>query len=559
MHVLACALALMVVTLSAGVCASSQALSPQSKEVNASGTVAGRITIAGKPAANVSVGLTPDPPITMRERFSISGTTDADGHFQLTPVPAGRYRVMAYAPAFYHESDGSSFGQGKLVTLAEGETVDDLTIPLRRGGVITGRLTDQTGRPMIQEHINLYRINPRGEKNEYSMSNYNISQTDDRGVYRIYGLPPGRYLVSAGTPTRQGAARIGFGNSYYAQSYYPGVSDETKANEVEVTEGGEASGIDITLGGTERAYTVTLRLTAADSSKPVAGIHCGYGALDPGGRYIGSSAIGAESNAQGECRLDGLLPGKYMALLLIANDGPNYGYEPVPFEVVDADVNNIEIKLQQGASISGTVVVEGMNLQDAATHFPELMIGVSTSAPISVPRFSRPQINADGSFYMGSLPTGKVRLTVTSFPRHNAVLLRVERDGNEVTEGFDLAAGDAINGVRLVIGIGTAVLHGEVKMADGAFPEGTRLFISARRVGDSSPQNNFHAETDSRGRFVFDGLMPGDYEINAGNGFSVGGAGAVPVRFKPVRKTVSVSNENEAQVTIVLERATGNN
>src|SRR5205085_12101686 len=259
-----------------------------------------------KPAANIPVGLVPDsqiPGINNRERFAVSGMTDADGRFQLARVPAGRYRVKTAAPAFYNETDGNGYGSGKPIMLAEGETVDDITIALRRGGVITGHLTDAAGRPLIQERVFLSQVGPRGDKREYYPSNFNMLQTDDRGVYRVYGLPAGRYLVSAGTPIHEGAARIGFGNSYYAQTFYPGVSDEAKANAVEVTEGGEATGIDIVLGGAEKAYTVILRVVAGESGKPVAGVRCGFGGLDADGKSLNGSSIGSESNAKGECRL----------------------------------------------------------------------------------------------------------------------------------------------------------------------------------------------------------------------------------------------------------------
>ena len=69
----------------------------------------------------------------------------------------------------------------------------------------------------------------------------------------------------------------------------------------------------------------------------------------------------------------------------------------------------------------------------------------------------------------------------------------------------------------------------------------------AHRVGDSAPQNAF-AQIDGRGRFLLEDLLPGEYELRLDGG-----------RSKPVTKTVSVTNENETQVTLVLERPSGNN
>jgi hypothetical protein len=559
MHVLARAMMLMAVMLSVVVCATSQSGTPQSKEANATGSIAGRVTIAGKPAANVPVALMHDPQTGIRERLAISSTTDTEGHFQLLHVPVGRFYVTAFAPAFYSEADADGYSEGKLVTLAEGESVDDIKIGLRRGGVITGRITDALGRPLIRERLNLYRIMPKGEKQPHHLRNYNLMQTDDRGVYRLYGLPPGRYAVSAGTPIRQGSTRMGQGNSYYTQIFYPGTSDETKASEVEVTEGGEATAIDIVLGRSEKAHNVILRLVAAESGKPVADVRCGYGSMDPSGRYMGASAIGPESNARGECRLENVLPGKYYALVASSSDGSqNYTYDPMAFEITDTDLNDIEVKLHAGASISGTVVIDGKSAQEAAAYFRNLYLAVSTSAPVGVPRLTRPEINADGSFRISGLSPGKARITFYSFPHRNFTL-RVERDGIDQTEGFDIAAGDSITGLRLVFAIGNCAIRGELKIVNGTLPEGVRLVITARRVGDASSQNQYEAESDTRGRFVFDDLLPGDYEISAGSTTITDGPVAAQVRFKEVRRTVSVTNEIAAQITILLERAGGNN
>jgi hypothetical protein len=199
-----------------------------------------------------------------------------------------------------------------------------------------------------------------------------------------------------------------------------------------------------------------------------------------------------------------------------------------------------------------------MSAQEAVANFRNLFIGVSIPSSAGAPRFARPSIQADGSFRLGGLSPGKGHMTIDSFPRRNFKLLHVERDGVEQSEDFDIAAGENINGLRLIVGMGNCVIRGELKIANGTLPEGVQFVISAQRVGDSSPQNRYEANSDARGRFVLDGLMPGDYEISAGSEFFINGPVAAPVRFKEAVKTVSVTNENEVQITITLERETGN-
>jgi protocatechuate 3,4-dioxygenase beta subunit len=548
--------ALILVTLTLSVAGNARSQSPASQAKPPGGTIAGRVTIAGKPAANIPVLVTTDPINGPQKRLGISTTTDSDGHFQLTGVPTGRVYVAARAPACYSEGE-RGYAQGEAVTLAAGETIEDINISLRHGGVITGRITDAMGRPLIRHHVTLYVTEPDGKRHLYYSRNPRGLETDDRGIYRTYGLPPGRYSVSAGTPLQDNSASPGMVSGiYYPQVFYTEAGDTAKVGEIEITDGSEVTGIDIVLGRTERSYTVTMR-TVAENGKPVAGLRCGCASMDPSGKQMQSNMIGPETNERGECRVDGILPGKYVALALaFGSSAPNYTYDPTPFEVTDADVANVEIKLRAGATISGMVVFEGVSAQEIAAYLRELYIGFS--GPGIIGPSNRPIINPDGSFQLLSLPTGKVRLSVSNYPRRNVTLLRVDRDGVEQTSEFEIASGDNITGVRLVIGVGSGVIRGELKLADGALPDGFRPvmmsgWLMARRVGDTVSTYTRSALSDGRGRFVFEGLVPGEYEITINNsGVKDESSGSV-ITFKRAQQTVTVTNEHEAQVTITLE------
>src|SRR5437764_1398768 len=104
---------------------------------------------------------------------------------------------------------------------APSQSVSPQSREVNAAGTIAGRVTVN---PQVAN------VNLQGARHEPYNGNYTVMQTDDRGVYRIYGLPPGRYLVSAGIPVgRDGGASMGRGNSYYPQTFYPGVRDEAKA------------------------------------------------------------------------------------------------------------------------------------------------------------------------------------------------------------------------------------------------------------------------------------------------------------------------------------------
>src|SRR5262249_6508450 len=144
--------------------------------------------------------------------------------YRLTGIPAGQYSVNAFAPALI-AGDNRFGSQGKSINLNDGETVEGVDLALRTGGAITGRVTDADGQPLVQENVQLYvaveqdRSPAVGQQDRkfpmYLPYNYMMSITDDRGVYRLFGVPPGRYVIAVGIDNNAQNVRIGLGNNYY--------------------------------------------------------------------------------------------------------------------------------------------------------------------------------------------------------------------------------------------------------------------------------------------------------------------------------------------------------
>src|SRR5437762_9246348 len=162
----------------------------------------------------------------------------------------------------------------------------------------------------------------------YSGGGGRMYVTDDRGIYRIYGLAPGQYIVSAGS-ARNPITSLLAKRPRRVQTFYPGVADEAKSKPVEVLAGAEASGIDIKLGIADKGFTVNGRVLTAEAGAPIANAMVVYNARAPegkpdqetgdvqvssGGISTSKNATGAgitTTNAKGEFRLESLLPGKY--------------------------------------------------------------------------------------------------------------------------------------------------------------------------------------------------------------------------------------------------------
>ncbi|MBO0862825.1 MAG: carboxypeptidase regulatory-like domain-containing protein, partial [Chloracidobacterium sp.] len=480
-------------------------------------TVSGRVTLKGEPARAVMVVLQ-----TQNQNASNAprARTDESGRFNFTGVHAGTYSVSAAAPG-YVSPDDTNFGmRGKTLNLADGEKVENIDLEIKRGGVIAGKITDSQGRPVIEERINLSKFDANNQPRSYFnyAANYDNFQTDDRGLYRIYGLPEGRYLVSAGYAARPGSVAITSRREFYPRVYYPDATSESEAKVIKVSEGSVAEDIDITVPDPKSTYDVYGRVVDADSGQPVAGVEVALGGVTTDGRYAGGYAGGGVRSApNGEFRIFGALPGKY-ALIVPPEEGSGFVSDPVIFDISEGDATGLELKVRKGASISGVAVIEGTNDQKVLSKLSQVNLlayirPVSPDIP-ATPVGRRPfKINADGSFRIEGLQAGKATIMVMPTQEMRGLRLgRTEYNGAPAPEGVEVDPGEQVTGVRLILVYGSLKLRGEVKIVGGAVPAGQRLYAQARTI-DHATQNGQSAEVDARGQFVIENLTPGEYEV----------------------------------------------
>lgn len=544
----------LTLTLSLFFCASLCALGQSSQANTGTGTIAGRVTIGDKPAHGVAVLLMPSNSYYPERRATAQTKTDADGQFRLANIPAGRYEVMTAAPGFIMPAGARGFrGQGKTVNIAEGETIEKIDFTLVRGGVITGRVTDAEGRPVIAESVRL-TLAPQANEMRSGPFFFNsfLYQTDDRGIYRIYGIAPGRYVVSVGEDRKSGMVRMGFGRSpFYTRTFHPNVMDEAKATVIEVAEGSETTNVDITLGRSSQTFVAAGRVVDAESGKPLTNIGVGYGSLLEGQNRMGAFGIGARTDADGRFRFEGLLPGDYAAFAAGSDESSETYSEPVKFEINEGDVSGLVIKVRRGASISGVAVVEGTSDRSVLAKLSQLRLAAyPETETLSMPVFGQGnRINADGSFRISGLSPGKFRIFLGGWPPLKGfTLVRVEREGVEQRAGMiEIPAGGEVAGVRLVLEYGSGVLRGRVKIENGTLPDGAHMYVTARRTGQSETSLP-GVEVDERGSFVLEGLPTGQYQLRLTAQLGQSGP---PIA--PVTQNVNVVSGTETEVTLVLD------
>ncbi|HEY3580060.1 MAG TPA: hypothetical protein VGK82_05930, partial [Pyrinomonadaceae bacterium] len=404
------------------------------------GSVSGRITIKGKPAPGVLVGLRRYDGMNPFEALP-KAFTDQDGVYHITNVAAGSYHVIPTVPAYV--STASDYNVQPVV-LNEDENVEGVNFSLVRGGVITGKVTDADGRPIIQLPVDIFRadlIDRQAQVRQVYPANSGM--TDDRGIYRVYGLMPGKYKVAAGRSDEFTGSFTIAQDRTFRQVFHPDVSDSAKATIIVVSEGSEAKDVDISLGRPVQTFSVSGHVINNETGLPVPNVR--YGLT----RIIGERSDyvnrGIAANERGDFITEGLLPGKY-AIVQYSDRANEMRLETTDFEIVDQDVTDLAIKLAKGGSISGVVVLESDD-KAARNKLAELQLRGFISVAAGYGSSFSSMIAADGGFRFSGLANGALNISLTEknmpFPPKGFALLRIERDGVTVPR-LEMKDGESI-------------------------------------------------------------------------------------------------------------------
>jgi sarcosine oxidase gamma subunit len=481
----------------------------------------------GRPLSRVQVRAQAQgpPPLT---RVTI---TDDDGRFELAELPAREFTVTASRGGYVTLQYGQRrpFEPGRPITLAAGETIGDIRFALPRGGVIAGQVVDEFGEPVTGATVQVSRYRfVNGERVLASVASSGSplsGGTDDRGEFRVFGLPPGDYFVSAELPAPLGALASTDRPPGYMATYYPGAVSVASAEQVRVGVGGETGGIAIAL---LPSRTATLSGVVVDpEGRPVQAqlsVRESVGGTGFRSRGAGTSA------ADGTFSIPGLPPGEYtvearlgsgaaaLSSLLSSGSASIAGVPSsvgsIDVVVTGADLPGLLVQIATPVTVSGRVLIAGAPPPEGLIRPADVRM-----TSVAVPRTlggsaGTATVAADWTFEMQGL-TGRRRLQV-QLPSSWS-LRRILHTGQDITDSsIDFSRG-GLDGVVVELTQEVTTISGRVTDARGDTSRDFAVIVFADDPERWAPPSRYirAVRPDQSGEFHVRGLPPGRYNAVA--------------------------------------------
>lgn len=444
--------------------------------------------------------------VVLRARASFSGpqaVTDAEGRFAFTGVTPGPFSVSATAGEFIG-SHAPYRTSGETRPLRPGE-VRDLRIPLQRAVVISGRIVNDTGVPMSGVSVRVRDLST-GFHGDADFRR----RTDDRGAFRLFGLPPGRYIVCATVHGAAAFGRSGKPRLRFVDTCYPSATDEATALAVPVGPGQEIDGLEIRM---QRRATFTITGTIVDASgRPAESVQLWLTTLN------GDGASGSGQRVErGRFTISDVVPGRYV---LRAEVGPPPApAAPPPTEAgvvelgfVSENVEGLVITTKKSVSVRGVVTFEDGAPPEAKNlklRVEPQRMGLQWFSG----RGSATEVRPDLTFELKDL-IGPYVLQLFGLPTGSAVSsIRYRgRDIAHLPAEFD---GDPQQLIEIVVTERVSEVSGRVLDASGNPVAAARLYMfpadSARWPGWSRGA----ARSNLSGAYRIRSLLSGDYFVVA--------------------------------------------
>ncbi len=496
----------------------------------------------GQPAPRERIQLVAPEVLTAHRGRIPTVLTDENGEFSFSGISAGEYYVVARpidehvgsavaAPFPLQTGDpvrdaatASQYKKENIKITVDGANAIRIDLRVRNPhfGTASGRIVSDDGKPAVGAQVNL---TPRTGSVETNVGSSAL--TDEEGSYRFRGLLAGEYTVSANPPSKmhnREQPRLGTEGSLGA-TYFPSTIDPSDSPAIIVYADRETSDINITLTP-RKLHSVAGIVRMLGDGRPISGAMVRLFKKDDPVQTKSVAVTGAVlsnyitlTDAEGHWSIHNLPDGSYFVditpNLNMAGRATNLKFVEKKREVsiAGSDLEDVLIEVSNGASISGTIIVEG-NQPIFSVFLHALKQGGSFESSQTANLSLRPAEKVT-TFVLTQVPEGEVQLAAMVQP-NSFYIKSITADGVDLLlENLTIPEGAEIKDVRVVVSPEVAKLSGRVLSANGqtALAGVTIMLIrngpDKRRISGGQ----LTGVTDSEGNFSVT-PPPGDYRID---------------------------------------------
>ena len=457
-------------------------------------------------------------------------STDARGRFTFPAVATGDYVVLARKSGFYDGAFGRRRANGTPVPLSffPGQALSDVQIEMFRSGVITGSVIDEATEPVVGARVVAIRRFFAGTDWKYVEAGSAL--TDDQGVYRIYGLFPGEYLVM--TPTTQmnveiperrlvaagipnvGARDLAFPTLFYAASRYSELA------------------LPFQIASSEVRYGVNFQWSPVPA-RSISGVLIGAKdavadqivrlvPLEERGISFSHEVAATTSLTDGTFRFERVPAGEYRieaggafgeprfvdVLAESASPAPSAYWGDLPITVIDEDLSRLAIEMQTGRRVTGVISAP----VGSGTQTDKISIIVMPARP-GLSRTTAPTA-ANGRFFTAPLIPGLYDIRVSGLPP-GMYLKDIKVDGESALDAP--AELGVFEDTEILISITDkpTVIEGAVRDSNNALSAGAAVVVMPLEPSGWNPNRSRVTRASMNGLFGVTGLPAGDYLVVA--------------------------------------------
>src|SRR4051794_6110986 len=497
-------------------CASLAAAQPPPGDADARGTavIRGRIlTAGGRPARRALVRI-----LAPSGGVPRTATADLDGRYEFTEVRAGDYRVSAGKPGYVALEYGQqrAFEHGKMVAVRAGQTIEKIDITLAASGAIAGRVFDEQGDPLEAVSVKVMQLQFGANRRQLlPVTGIGARITDDRGAYRIYGVPPGEYLVMASAADGSRGQSATIAPPGHAPTFYPGTPKALEAQLITVGLSQDVSEIDFKLA---RVPVTSIAGVVTDSQGRPGRASIWLATSQRSGGLAGEPIM-TSSGVDGHFQIRNVPPGEWVLQASAVASSQVEEEFAAQFLTVDGhDINDLAIRTSAGSRVEGHVVFDGVGDVAPASVVVTAMPSDFGRAPMAgggPRRFA--QAAADGTFALGGL-NGPHRLRLVRAPE-GWTLKAIVANGLDVTDtALSFGTKDAsLTNVDVILTNKAARVGGSVIDAAGRPATDYTVVVFATAADRWYQGSRFFSFTKPRadGTFTIAGLPPAEYYVAA--------------------------------------------